>query len=158
MHVLLYTFRYGDGYTVTLRVGGETPNLDAVSEFIKSLFPGAVLKVNIFDLSHFINWIRYLFLPTYLTTYLPTYLPWYLPACLTALFSQHQICFINSVVFSINFRTNIITSWNINSHRKALFYLKSLVIWKPTARFSTLKITLFHRQHLIRCVEHCALV
>ena len=37
--------RYGDGYTVTLRIGGEDPNLDAVSEFISSLFPGAVLKV-----------------------------------------------------------------------------------------------------------------
>ena len=37
--------RYGDGYTVTLRIGGEEPNLDAVSEFISSLFPGAVLKV-----------------------------------------------------------------------------------------------------------------
>ena len=37
--------RYGDGYTVTLRIGGEEPNLDAVSEFIGSLFPGAVLKV-----------------------------------------------------------------------------------------------------------------
>ncbi|KAJ7386394.1 ATP-binding cassette sub- A member 1 [Desmophyllum pertusum] len=36
--------KYGDGYTVTLRVGGEDPNLEAVSEFIKSLFPGAVLK------------------------------------------------------------------------------------------------------------------
>lgn len=36
--------KYGDGYTVTLRIGGEEPNLDAVSEFISSLFPGAVLK------------------------------------------------------------------------------------------------------------------
>lgn len=39
--------RYGDGYTVTLRIGGENPNLEAVSEFIKSLFPSAVLKVSI---------------------------------------------------------------------------------------------------------------
>lgn len=36
--------KYGDGYTVTLRVGGEIPKLDEVSEFITSLFPGAVLK------------------------------------------------------------------------------------------------------------------
>ncbi|XP_027045418.1 ATP-binding cassette sub-family A member 1-like isoform X2 [Pocillopora damicornis] len=36
--------KYGDGYTVTLRIGGENPNLEAVSEFIKSLFPSAVLK------------------------------------------------------------------------------------------------------------------
>lgn len=36
--------KYGDGYTVTLRVGGEPSKLDEVSEFITSLFPGAVLK------------------------------------------------------------------------------------------------------------------
>ena len=32
---------------MTLRIGGENPNLEAVSEFIKSLFPSAVLKVSI---------------------------------------------------------------------------------------------------------------
>lgn len=37
--------RFGDGYTVTLRIGGENTDLEAVSEFIKSLFPAAVLKV-----------------------------------------------------------------------------------------------------------------
>ena len=37
--------RFGDGYTVTLRIGGENPDLEAVLEFIKSLFPAAVLKV-----------------------------------------------------------------------------------------------------------------
>ena len=40
--------RFGDGYTVTLRIGGETPDLEGVSEFIKSLFPAAVLKVFFF--------------------------------------------------------------------------------------------------------------
>lgn len=39
--------RFGDGYTVTLRVGGENPNLEAVSEFIKDLFPAAILKVSL---------------------------------------------------------------------------------------------------------------
>ena len=38
-------FRFGDGYTVTLRIGGENPDLEGVSQFIKSLFPTAVLKV-----------------------------------------------------------------------------------------------------------------
>ncbi|PFX16944.1 ATP-binding cassette sub-family A member 1 [Stylophora pistillata] len=42
--VILTSHRYGDGYTVTLRIGGEYPDLEAVSEFIKSLFPSAVLK------------------------------------------------------------------------------------------------------------------
>ena len=37
--------RFGDGYTVTLRIGGENPDLEGVSELIKSLFPAAVLKV-----------------------------------------------------------------------------------------------------------------
>ena len=37
--------RFGDGYTVTLRIGGENPDLEGVSEFIKTLFPTAVLKV-----------------------------------------------------------------------------------------------------------------
>ena len=43
--------RFGDGYTVTLRIGGENPDLEGVSEFIKSLFPAAVLKVCFFVLS-----------------------------------------------------------------------------------------------------------
>lgn len=33
---------------MTLRVGGEPSKLDEVSEFITSLFPGAVLKVKAF--------------------------------------------------------------------------------------------------------------
>lgn len=37
--------RFGDGYTVTLRIGGENPDLEGVSELIKSLFPEAVFKV-----------------------------------------------------------------------------------------------------------------
>ncbi|KAL9951119.1 hypothetical protein ACROYT_G043723 [Oculina patagonica] len=36
--------KFGDGYTVTLRIAGDNPDLEAVSEFIKSLFPAAVLK------------------------------------------------------------------------------------------------------------------
>lgn len=36
--------KFGDGYTVTLRIGGENPDLEGVSQFIKSLFPTAVLK------------------------------------------------------------------------------------------------------------------
>lgn len=44
MHAFLFS-RFGDGYTVTLRVAGDNPDLEAVSQFIKSLFPEAVLKV-----------------------------------------------------------------------------------------------------------------
>ena len=55
---------------VTLRVGGENPNLDAVSEFIKSLFPGAVLKVR-----------TYLNVKTFVTNFLSSHLP-AIPACL----------------------------------------------------------------------------
>ena len=45
LKALICNSRFGDGYTVTLRIGGENPDLEAVTEFIKSLFPAAVLKV-----------------------------------------------------------------------------------------------------------------
>ena len=50
--------RFGDGYTVTLRIGGENPDLEGVSELIESLFPAAVLKV-------------------LLSYYHPRYYPWF---------------------------------------------------------------------------------
>ena len=47
-------------------------------------------------------------------------------------------------------RINISTCWNISSHHKGCLYPKYLVIWKQTARFITLKIIQYHRQHWIR--------
>nr|XP_033770847.1 phospholipid-transporting ATPase ABCA1-like [Geotrypetes seraphini] len=36
--------RFGDGYTVILRVAGSTPQLTSVEEFVENTFPGSVLK------------------------------------------------------------------------------------------------------------------
>ncbi|XP_070849905.1 phospholipid-transporting ATPase ABCA1-like [Chaetodon trifascialis] len=36
--------RFGDGYTVTVRVGGSPPELKPVEDFIQQTFPGSVLK------------------------------------------------------------------------------------------------------------------
>ena len=38
------TFRFGDGYTVIIRVSGEFPDMDPVMQYIESHFPGAILK------------------------------------------------------------------------------------------------------------------
>ena len=39
------SLRFGDGYTVTLRVGGASPDLQSVEKFITDVFPGAIQKV-----------------------------------------------------------------------------------------------------------------
>lgn len=36
--------RFGDGYTVIVRVGGSPPALGLVEEFVHETFPGSVLK------------------------------------------------------------------------------------------------------------------
>lgn len=36
--------RFGDGYTVIVRVGGSPPALNLVEEFVQETFPGSVLK------------------------------------------------------------------------------------------------------------------
>lgn len=36
--------RFGDGYTVIVRVGGSPPALGPVEEFVHETFPGSVLK------------------------------------------------------------------------------------------------------------------
>lgn len=37
-------FRFGDGYTVIVRVGGSPPALKPVEDFVQQNFPGSVLK------------------------------------------------------------------------------------------------------------------
>lgn len=37
-------FRFGDGYTVIVRVGGSPPALKPVEDFVQKTFPGSVLK------------------------------------------------------------------------------------------------------------------
>ncbi|XP_061566340.1 phospholipid-transporting ATPase ABCA1-like [Cololabis saira] len=37
-------YRFGDGYTVTVRVGGASPELKPVEDFVQQSFPGSVLK------------------------------------------------------------------------------------------------------------------
>ena len=37
-------FRFGDGYTVIVRVSGEFPDMDPVMEYFNSQFPNPVLK------------------------------------------------------------------------------------------------------------------
>ena len=84
--------RFGDGYTVTLRIGGENPDLEGVSQFIKSLFPTAVLKVLFCfiapsAISLYLTITRRQLKPTFYMTYLcylPVLsLPICMPACLT---------------------------------------------------------------------------
>ena len=41
---IIYHSRYGDGYTVVLKVAGPNPQTEQVSEFIKMVFPNAILK------------------------------------------------------------------------------------------------------------------
>ncbi|KAM3857848.1 phospholipid-transporting ATPase ABCA1 [Diretmus argenteus] len=36
--------RFGDGYTVIVRVGGSSPNLELVEDFVQQSFPGSILK------------------------------------------------------------------------------------------------------------------
>ena len=75
--------RFGDGYTVTLRIGGETPDLEGVSEFIKSLFPTAVLKVffRFITPSSIVDLIYLYYLTTTRPQLQPTFnLPVYLPS------------------------------------------------------------------------------
>lgn len=36
--------RFGDGYTVVVRVGGSPPALKPVEDFVQETFPGSVLK------------------------------------------------------------------------------------------------------------------
>ncbi|CAB1351679.1 unnamed protein product [Coregonus sp. 'balchen'] len=42
--VILTSHRFGDGYTVIVRVGGSPPALGPVEEFVHETFPGSVLK------------------------------------------------------------------------------------------------------------------
>ena len=37
--------RFGDGYTVIVRVSGEQPDMESVVDFFTAEFPGALLKV-----------------------------------------------------------------------------------------------------------------
>jgi len=43
-------FRFGDGYTVIVRVSGEQPDMESVVDFFTAEFPGALLKVRHWDL------------------------------------------------------------------------------------------------------------
>lgn len=40
----LYSFRFGDGYTIVVRIAGSNPDLKPVQEFFGLAFPGSVLK------------------------------------------------------------------------------------------------------------------
>lgn len=40
----LFCSRFGDGYTVIVRVGGSPPELQPVEDFVQQTFPGSVLK------------------------------------------------------------------------------------------------------------------
>ncbi|GLD53698.1 ATP-binding cassette sub-family A member 1-like isoform X1 [Lates japonicus] len=42
--VILTSHRFGDGYTVIVRVGGSPPALKPVEDFVQQTFPGSVLK------------------------------------------------------------------------------------------------------------------
>lgn len=44
MYNCFFGFRFGDGYTVIIRVSGEHPDLDPVMDFFNSEFPKSVLK------------------------------------------------------------------------------------------------------------------
>jgi hypothetical protein len=46
-HKYLLCFRYGDGYTVILRVTGVMPDLDPVKTFMETTFLECVLKVTV---------------------------------------------------------------------------------------------------------------
>jgi hypothetical protein len=37
-------YRFGDGYTILIRVSGATPNLEPVERYINTMFPGSTLK------------------------------------------------------------------------------------------------------------------
>ena len=104
------------------------------------------------------------YLPSFLSLYLLTHLSVCLPSCLSVcrlpadLFIQSLLIItlylaISLTFFSLHFRINITTSCNISSHLKAFCSRMCLVIWRPTARSSKLKITQSHRQHSIRFVE-----
>ena len=45
-HEFLSCFRYGDGYTVILRVTGVMPDLEPVKTFMETTFLECVLKVS----------------------------------------------------------------------------------------------------------------
>ena len=40
----VFSSRFGDGYTVTVRVGGSPPAMKPVEDFVQHGFPGSVLK------------------------------------------------------------------------------------------------------------------
>lgn len=40
----LMLFRFGDGYTVMLKLGQSSPGPNVVAEFVTNRFPGAILK------------------------------------------------------------------------------------------------------------------
>lgn len=42
--IMTLSFRFGDGYTVIVRVGGSPPALQPVEDFVQQTFPGSVLK------------------------------------------------------------------------------------------------------------------
>lgn len=37
-------YRFGDGYTILIRVSGNNPNLEPVEQYINTMFPGSTLK------------------------------------------------------------------------------------------------------------------
>lgn len=43
--MLAYFYRYGDGYTVILRISGIMPDLEPVKDFMNTTFVDCVLKV-----------------------------------------------------------------------------------------------------------------
>lgn len=42
--VQLICYRFGDGYTILIRVSGNNPNLEPVEQYINTMFPGSTLK------------------------------------------------------------------------------------------------------------------
>lgn len=48
-----YYFRFGFGYTVTIRVSGENPDLSPLKLFISEKFPASQLKEQHFNMLHY---------------------------------------------------------------------------------------------------------
>ena len=42
--ITLYNFRFGDGYTLLIRLSGDEPDLQSVENFMTKTFPSALLK------------------------------------------------------------------------------------------------------------------
>ena len=46
LYIKTLDFRFGHGYMVTIRVGGDPPDLEAVCTFMETNFPQCYLKVS----------------------------------------------------------------------------------------------------------------